>query len=60
MKNNLKKVGVVFGGISAEHHVSIKSAQTIIRAFETETNLKKFTIYPFFFFVGPKTLIERL
>ncbi len=44
MSNRIKTVGLVFGGISGEHNVSIKSAATIINALRDKSNKKKFEV----------------
>ena len=38
MKSKLIIVGIVFGGVSAEHEVSIKSAKTVINALRDDEN----------------------
>ncbi len=48
MKNKLTTVGIVFGGISGEHEVSIKSAQTIVSALRDKHNAKKFEVVSFY------------
>ena len=37
-------IGVIFGGSSGEHEVSIKSAQTVIQALKTGLNQEKFEV----------------
>ncbi len=44
MSNRLTKVGVVFGGMSREHSVSIKSAATVINALRDGENKQKFEV----------------
>ncbi len=44
MRNKLIKVGLVFGGISGEHNISIKSAATIIKALRDNSNKNKFEV----------------
>ncbi|MGG6238307.1 D-alanine--D-alanine ligase family protein [Nodosilinea sp. AN01ver1] len=39
-------VGLVFGGCSGEHEVSIRSAQAIARALASGTNADKYTVLP--------------
>ncbi|MBE9112618.1 D-alanine--D-alanine ligase [Nodosilinea sp. LEGE 07298] len=39
-------VGLVFGGCSGEHEVSIRSAQAIARALASGTNAAKYTVLP--------------
>ncbi len=42
------KVGLLFGGCSGEHEVSISSAQAISRALKTGENPQKYTVVPFY------------
>ncbi len=42
------KVGVVFGGASGEHDVSILSARTVIKALQSQTNGTRFEVIPFY------------
>ncbi len=44
MNKSLTKVGVVFGGVSSEHNVSIKSAKTIVSALRGISNKNKFEV----------------
>lgn len=44
MRDKITTVGVVFGGISGEHNVSIKSAATVINALRDNSNKKKFEV----------------
>ena len=44
MKNKKICVGVVFGGSSREHYVSIQSAKTIVNALRGKTNSKTFKV----------------
>ncbi len=41
-------IGVLFGGASREHNVSIKSAQTIVLALRSGINVNKFLVKPFY------------
>ena len=41
MSNSRVKVGVIFGGASREHDVSINSAITIVNALKQEENSKE-------------------
>ncbi len=41
-------IGLVFGGLSREHAVSIKSARTVISALRSEENSKKYEVKPFY------------
>jgi len=43
-----KCIGVIFGGISNEHEVSISSAKTVFQAFNSETNKKHYTVKAFY------------
>jgi len=43
-----KCVGIIFGGQSNEHAISIKSAKTIFAALNSETNKKKFSTKVFY------------
>ena len=42
MDNNKSFIGIVFGGESGEHNVSIQSAKTIIKALNHEINKKRY------------------
>ncbi|MEA5569910.1 D-alanine--D-alanine ligase family protein [Calothrix sp. UHCC 0171] len=42
------RVGLLFGGRSGEHEVSIKSAKAIFNAFATEENVSKYDVVPFY------------
>ena len=44
MSKNKECIGVVFGGASGEHNVSIKSAQTVIKALTNGINSHQFQI----------------
>ena len=49
MKEKEKKcVGIIFGGRSNEHDVSISSAKTVFKSLNSETNSKKFTVKVFY------------
>ena len=43
-----KCIGLIFGGHSNEHEVSISSAKTVFQAFNSETNKQRFTIKAFY------------
>ena len=43
-----KCIGLIFGGFSNEHEVSISSARTVFQAFNSEINKKRFTVKPFY------------
>jgi D-alanine-D-alanine ligase len=42
------KVGLLFGGRSGEHEVSINSARSILQAFNSPENLDKYAVIPFY------------
>ena len=42
------RVGLLFGGRSGEHEVSINSARAIAKALTTGTNLEKYEVTPFY------------
>ncbi|PAX52705.1 D-alanine--D-alanine ligase family protein [Brunnivagina elsteri] len=42
------RVGLLFGGRSGEHEVSIKSAKAILGAFKAEENTSKYDVIPFY------------
>ena len=43
-----KCIGLIFGGNSNEHEVSISSAKTVFRAFNSEINKKRFKVKAFY------------
>ncbi len=43
-----KCIGLIFGGNSNEHEVSISSAKTVYEAFNTEINKERFTVKAFY------------
>jgi len=43
-----KCIGLIFGGLSNEHEVSISSAKTVFQAFNSEINKQRFTIKAFY------------
>jgi D-alanine-D-alanine ligase len=43
-----QKIGLLFGGRSGEHEVSIKSARAIANAFKSPPNSDKYTLLPFY------------
>ena len=48
MKGGQKKcIGLIFGGISNEHEVSISSAKTVFQAFNAQINKERFVLKPF-------------
>ncbi len=48
MINSKINIGIIFGGNSEEHEVSIKSAQTISKALKTKNNKEKYEVIPFY------------
>ena len=43
-----KCIGLIFGGESNEHEVSISSAKTVFQAFTSEINKQRFTVKAFY------------
>ncbi len=43
-----KCIGLIFGGNSNEHEVSISSAKTVYKAFNSEINKERFTVKAFY------------
>ena len=43
-----KCIGLIFGGNSNEHEVSISSAKTVYKAFNSEINKQRFTVKAFY------------
>ena len=43
-----KCIGLIFGGYSNEHEVSISSAKTVFKAFHTKLNNQRFTVNAFY------------
>jgi len=43
-----KCIGLIFGGNSNEHEVSISSAKTVFQAFNSEINKERYTVKPFY------------
>ncbi len=48
MPSTLMFVGVVFGGVSDEHNVSIKSAITVVNALKSGVNASRFIVIPIY------------
>ena len=48
MPSSPVRIGVVFGGASGEHAVSIRSAITVIRAFHEGKNRDQFEVVPLY------------
>jgi len=42
------KVGLLFGGPSPEHKISIESARMVFYSLKTDHNREKYAIYPFY------------
>jgi len=42
-----KCIGLIFGGSSNEHEVSISSAKTVFQAFNSEINKERLQLKPF-------------
>ena len=43
-----KCIGLIFGGYSNEHEVSISSAKTVFKAFNSKINKQRFTVKAFY------------
>ena len=43
-----KCIGLIFGGHSNEHEVSISSAKTVFQAFNAQINKERFTVKAFY------------
>ena len=43
-----KCIGLIFGGESNEHEVSISSAKTVFQAFNSDINKERFTVKTFY------------
>ena len=43
-----KCIGIIFGGNSNEHEISISSAKTVFKAFDSKTNKKRFKVKVFY------------
>ena len=48
VRGKKKCIGLIFGGHSNEHEVSISSAKTVFQAFNSETNKERFTVKSFY------------
>ena len=48
IRGKKKCIGLIFGGHSNEHEVSISSAKTVFQAFNSGTNKQRFTVKPFY------------
>ena len=47
-KEKKKCVGLIYGGYSNEHDVSISSAKTVFKAFNSKINKQRFTVKAFY------------
>ena len=43
-----KCIGLIFGGNSNEHEISISSAKTVFQAFNSEINKERYTVKAFY------------
>ena len=41
-------IGIIFGGDSNEHEISISSAKTVVKAFDSHNNKKRFKVKVFY------------
>ena len=48
IRGQKKCIGLIFGGNSNEHDVSISSAKTVFQAFNAQINKKRFIVKPFY------------
>ena len=48
IKGKKKCIGLIFGGYSNEHEVSISSAKTVFQAFNSKLNQQRFTVKSFY------------
>ena len=48
MGGKKKCIGLIFGGQSNEHEVSISSAKTVFQAFNSEINKQRFAVKAFY------------
>ncbi len=48
IRGNKKCIGLIFGGYSNEHEVSISSAKTVFQAFNSKKNKQRFTVKAFY------------
>ena len=48
MGGKKKCIGLIFGGHSNEHEVSISSAKTVFQAFNAQINKERFTVKAFY------------
>ena len=48
IREQKKCIGLIFGGNSNEHEVSISSAKTVFQAFNAQLNKERFTVKAFY------------
>ena len=48
IREKKKCIGLIFGGYSNEHEVSICSAKTVFQAFNSKINKQRFTVKAFY------------
>ena len=48
IRKKKKCIGLIFGGQSNEHEVSISSAKTVFQAFNAQINKERFTVKAFY------------
>ena len=48
IRGQKKCIGLIFGGNSNEHEVSISSAKTVFQAFNSEINKERYTVKTFY------------
>ena len=48
IRKKKKCIGLIFGGQSNEHEISISSAKTVFKAFNSEINKERFTVKAFY------------
>jgi len=48
IRGKKKCIGLIFGGNSNEHEVSISSAKTVFQAFNSEINKERYTVKTFY------------
>ena len=48
IEKDKKCIGIIFGGQSNEHYVSISSAKTVFKALISKTNIDRFSVKAFY------------
>ena len=48
LEKEKKCIGIIFGGESNEHYVSISSAKTVFKALISKTNIARFRVKAFY------------